>query len=285
MFLFKHLHSIISIKNLKYNKMKFQLKSIVAVVAITLAFVSCSKDEEEVISGNGNLKLEYDNVYGGANFAFATEYTNSNGEKVKASQLKYIVSNIVLTKEDGSTFTYPKSSSYFIVDEATAASQILNLTNVPAGNYTKVKFGIGVDRAQWELGATGQGDFLATAQSAGMMWSWTGGYKFVNFEGTVTSTTLTTPRNYRVHTGKTMVNNVENYNYAEVTITLPTTAKVRTTITPQIHILADAKNIVDGDNKIALTAGTSGDVMGGDRLALVTANLSKMFTVDHVHND
>jgi hypothetical protein len=82
-----------------------------------------------------------------------------------------------------------------------------------------------------------------------------------------------------------MVNNVENYNYAEVTITLPTTAKVRTTITPQIHILADAKNIVDGDNKIALTAGTSGDVMGGDRLALVTANLSKMFTVDHVHND
>ena len=118
-----------------------------------------------------------------------------------------------------------------------------------------------------------------------MMWNWTGGYKFVNFEGTTSSATLTTPRNYRVHTGKTMVNNVENYNYAEVTITLPSIAKVRTTITPQIHILADAKNIVDGDNKIALTEGTSGDVMSGARLALVTTNLSKMFTVDHVHND
>lgn len=264
--------------------MKFQIKSIIAVLAIAFAYTSCSNDEE-VISGNGNIELEFDTTYGGANFAFATEYTNSNGEKVTASQLKYIVSNIVLTKEDGTTYTYPKSSSYFIVDEAIAASQILELSNIPAGNYTKVKFGIGVDRAQWELGATGQGDFLTTAQTAGMMWNWTGGYKFINFEGTVTSSVLTTPRNYRVHTGKTMVNNVENYNYAEITLDLPTSARIRTTITPTVHLLADAKNIVDGDNKIALTAGTSGDVMGGDRLALITANLSKMFSVEHVHND
>ena len=39
------------------------------------------------------------------------------------------------------------------------------------------------------------------------------------------------------------------------------------------------------DNKIAVTTGTSGDIMGGDRLALIMANVSKMFTIDHVHND
>ena len=264
--------------------MKFQLKNIAAVVAIAISLFSCSNDEE-IISGEGNLKLEFDNTYGTANFAFNTEYTNSNGEKVKATQLKYIVSNIVLTKADGTTFTYPKSSSYFIVDEATTASQILNLANIPAADYTSVKFGIGVDRAQWELGATGQGDFLAAAQTAGMTWNWTGGYKFVAFEGNATSATLTTPRNYRVHTGKVVVNNVESYNYAEITIPFPSVAKVRTTITPQVHIIADAKKIVDGDNKIAVTTGTSGDIMGGDRLALIMANVSKMFTIDHVHND
>lgn len=273
------------INQIKFKKMKFQFKNIIAVAAIAISLLSCTKDDEEVIAGEGNLKVEYDNIYGGANFAFASEFSNSNREKVKPTQLKYIVSNIVLTKEDGTTFTYPKSSSYFIVDEATAASQILNLTKIPAGNYTKIKFGIGIDKAQWELGAAGQGDFLAAAQTAGMTWSWAAGYKFINFEGTVTSSTLTTARNYRVHTGKTMVSNVENYNYAEITLNLPSIAKVRTTITPQIHVLADAKNIVDGDNKIALTEGTSGDVMGGARLALVTSNLSKMFTVDHVHND
>lgn len=264
--------------------MKFQLKNIAAVVAIAISLFSCSNDEE-IISGEGNLKLEFDNTYGTANFAFNTEYTNSNGEKVKATQLKYIVSNIVLTKADGTTFTYPKSSSYFIVDEATTASQILNLANIPAADYTSVKFGIGVDRAQWELGATGQGDFLAAAQTAGMTWNWTGGYKFVAFEGNATSATLTTPRNYRVHTGKVVVNNVETYNYAEITIPFPSVAKVRTTITPQVHIIADAKKIVDGDNKIAVTTGTSGDIMGGDKLALIMANVSKMFTIDHVHND
>ena len=264
--------------------MKFQLKKIAAVVAIAISLFSCSNDDE-IISGEGNLKLEFDNTYGTANFAFNTEYTNSNGEKVKATQLKYIVSNIVLTKADGTTFTYPKSSSYFIVDEATTASQILNLAKIPAADYTSVKFGIGVDRAQWELGATGQGDFLAAAQTAGMTWNWTGGYKFVAFEGNATSATLTTPRNYRVHTGKVVVNNVETYNYAEITIQFPSVAKVRTTITPQVHIIADAKKIVDGDNKIAVTTGTSGDIMGGDRLALIMANVSKMFTIDHVHND
>lgn len=264
--------------------MKFQLKNIAAVVAIAISLFSCSNDEE-IISGEGNLKLEFDNTYGTANFAFNTEYTNSNGEKVKATQLKYIVSNIVLTKADGTTFTYPKSSSYFIVDEATTASQILNLAKIPAADYTSVKFGIGVDRAQWELGATGQGDFLAAAQTAGMTWNWTGGYKFVAFEGNATSATLTTPRNYRVHTGKVVVNNVESYNYAEITIPFPSVAKVRTTITPQVHIIADAKKIVDGDNKIAVTTGTSGDIMGGDILALIMANVSKMFTIDHVHND
>jgi hypothetical protein len=264
--------------------MKFQLKKIAAVVVIAISLFSCSNDDE-VISGEGNLKLEFDNTYGSANFALNTEYTNSNGEKVKATQLKYIVSNIVLTKADGTTFTYPKSSSYFIVDEATATSQILNLANVPAADYKSVKFGIGVDRAQWELGASGQGDFLAAAQTATMMWNWTGGYKFMNFEGTATSPSIVTARNFRVHTGKTMVNNVENYNYAEITIAFPSVAKVRTAITPQVHIIADAKKIVDGDNKIALTSGASGDIMGGDRLALITANVAKMFTIDHVHND
>ena len=54
--------------------MKFQLKNIAAIVLIAISLFSCSNDDE-VISGNGNLKLEFDNTYGMANFAFNTEYT------------------------------------------------------------------------------------------------------------------------------------------------------------------------------------------------------------------
>jgi hypothetical protein len=88
--------------------MKFQLKNIAIAVVATLAFTSCSNDDTiaDNVSGNGNLKLEFDNIYGDADFAFNTEYTNSNGEKIKVNNAIYIVSNIVLTKEDGSTYNH-----------------------------------------------------------------------------------------------------------------------------------------------------------------------------------
>ena len=247
-------------------------------MAISLAFVSCSKDDEAV-SGVGKLTVEFDNVYKTANFAFSTNYTNSNTEVVSITQAKYIVSNIVLTKRDGTIFTLPKSESYFIVDEAIPASTSLSLSNIPAGDYKSIKFGIGVDQAQWELGAEGQGDFLTQAQTAGMMWNWTGGYKFVNFEGSFTSSSVTTATNFQVHTGKTGT----AYNYTDVTLNFPDNALVRTTITPTVHLFADLSKIIDGTNVINLSEQAA--IMGGTKLTLVTENIRSMFSVNHVHND
>ena len=173
----------------------------------------------------------------------------------------------------------PKSQSYFIIDESTAASTLLTLPNIPAGNYTKISFGIGVDQEQFNLGATGQGDFLAQAQEAGMMWSWSAGYKFVALEGTFTSATVTTDTTFMLHTGQTGT----DYNYKEVTLNLPENALVRTTITPQIHMMVDLSQLPDGTNKINFAEGAM--VMGGGKLALVTANIADMFEVHHVHND
>ncbi|MFC4739597.1 MbnP family protein [Flavobacterium ponti] len=261
--------------------MKFQFKNIAIAMVATLALVSCSNDDDSTnqVTGNGNLKVEFDQIYNDADFAANTPYTNSNGEVVKVNNIKYIVSNIVLTKEDGSTYTIPKNESYYIVDEFTPASTLIELTNIPAGNYTKISYGIGVDQEQFNLGATGQGNFLTQAQDAGMMWSWSAGYKFLALEGTFTSSTVTTDTQFMVHTGQTGT----DYNYTTITLDLPENALVRTTITPQIHIMADLKHIIDGTNKIALSDGPM--VMGGNKLALVTTNLSNMFEVHHVHND
>jgi len=198
---------------------------------------------------------------------------------------KYIVSNITLTKADGTVFTYPKAQSYFLVDETDAASQLLKLENIPAGDYVSVGFGIGVDQQQWGLGADGQGDFLALAQGEDMLWSWSAGYKFLAFEGTFTSPTVSPETVFMVHTGKTGT----AYNYTSVTLPLTNAALVRNTITPQIHVFADASKIIDGQHKIILsnnnTGGMGAMIMGGGNLALITSNLSEMFHVDHVHND
>jgi len=262
------------------------LKSI-ALMAITLAFTSCSDDDKAVadVSGNGSIGVEFDNGYGVNDLILNQANTTSAGEVLKISTIKYIVSNITLIKEDGTTFTYPKSQSYFIVDETNADSHVINLTNVPAGDYTKIKFGIGVDQEQFNLGASGQGDFLAQAQATDMLWSWSAGYKFLAFEGTFTSPTVSAATPFMVHTGQTGT----DYNYTEITLNMPSKALVRTTITPVVHIVADLSKIIDGTNKIKLSDNNMGGmgamIMGGANLPLITANLNNMFSVNHVHND
>lgn len=259
------------------------LKNILAVLAITTLLASCNDDDSSVINnanGTGNLTVEFDNSYSGNDLILSSQpYTTSNNETLKISAIKYIVSNIVLTDENGSTFTYPKSDSYFIVNESDEASLFLNLKNIPAANYTKIKFGIGVDQAQWELGAAGQGDFLAQAQAEDLLWSWSAGYKFLAFEGNFTSPTVNTETQFMVHTGKTGT----DYNYTEVTLDLPQKALVRGEITPEIHVVADLSKIIDGANKIQLSEGAM--IMGGTKLPLIVQNLNAMFSVAHVHND
>lgn len=263
--------------------MKFQLKNFLVATAIAFTMFSCSNDDDSIneINGEGILKLEFDQIYKDADFSANTPYINSNGEVLIINKAKFIISNIVLTKEDGSNYTVPKSESYFIVDEFTPTSNLIQLSNIPAGNYIKISYGIGVDQDQFNLGATGQGNFLTEAQTAGMMWSWSAGFKFIAFEGTFTSSSITTASNFRVHTGQTGT----DYNYKTVTLDFPDTALVRKTITPQVHIFSDFSKILDGTNKLALSDATGGDIMGGSKLALITENLSTMFSVNHIHND
>lgn len=267
--------------------MKNIVKNTFAVLATTLLLVSCNDDDSILndTAGTGNLTVEFDNSFNGNDLIFNAPNTTSNSEVLKVSNIKYIISNIALTDANGNTFTYPKSQSYFIVNEADEASLFLDLQNIPAGNYTKIRFGIGVDEAQWQLGADGQGDFLEHADTEDMLWSWAAGYKFLAFEGKFTSPTVTAETDFMVHTGKTGT----AYNYTEVTLDLPQQALVRAEITPEIHVVADLSKIIDGGNKIKLSDNNMGGmgamIMGGENLTLITQNLNAMFSVAHVHND
>ena len=269
--------------------MKNFIQKTIAIFVIATITISCTKNDNE-ISGTGNLKVQFENGFANNELILGSPtVATSKGEVLKISTIKYIVSNIVLYNENGTTFTYPKAQSYFIVDEQTASSLIINLSNIPAGNYNKIKFGIGVDQAQFNLGASGQGDFWTQAQAAGMDWSWAAGYKFLRFEGTFTAPNSTTPvttdTSFMVHTGQTS----SDYNYREVTLSLPTNALVRNNISPQIHLSTDLSQIIDGTNKISLadnnSMGMGAMIMGGTVLSQISDNVINMFAVEHVHND
>lgn len=268
--------------------MKKILKNIFAVLATATLLTSCNEDDSILSNptGTGNLTVEFDNSYAGNDLVLGLPNSaNSNGEILKVSTVKYIVSNIELTDENGTTFKYPKAESYFIINEADHASLFLNLHGIPSANYTRIKFGIGVDEQQWELGAEGQGDFLAHADAEDMLWSWAAGYKFIALEGMFTSATVTTETDFMIHTGKTGT----AYNYTEITLDLPQKALVRNEITPEIHIVADLSKVADGTNKVRLSdynmGGMGAMIMGGAILQSISQNVSEMFSVAHVHND
>ena len=264
----------------KTNKMKFL--NYIAVIALAIQIVSCtSNNDDEILEGEGTIELKFDNSYNGDDLLLnSTTYNANDTEKIKISSVKYIVSNISLEDSNGNVFTYPKESSFFIIDEADANSQKVNLTNIPEANYTKITFGIGVDQETYLKGADGQGTLLTRAQETGMMWSWQAGYKFFRFEGNYTSSTASTATDFSFHMGS---HGSTLDNYKEVTLNFPNSVVLRTDKKSSVHIVNNLNNFFSGSTKIFLEETAS--IHNGKKGETVANNLEELFTVHHVHNN
>jgi hypothetical protein len=253
---------------------------------IAISLFSCSSDDEEVISGEGEIALYFDNAMNNDALILGSSYTNSNGETLTVTRFNYIVSNFVLVNEDDTEVVYPKNDSYFIISEEADLKEI-TLENIPAGNYKAIKFGIGVDQARFNEGQASQQAFWDLAATNFLTWSWSVGYKNINFEGTFTSSEVDGAIDYKVHMGShgTILD-----NYREVTLALPTIARVRTTETPTIHFVADANSLLDGNTKLklfdAINAGGWAQIMvNAEKAPIIADNVQTgLFSVDHVHN-
>ncbi|WP_172284637.1 MbnP family protein [Chryseobacterium sp. LAM-KRS1] len=273
----------------------YKFLSLLFIGLILLSASSCQNNDDRDNSQDttpGNLQIKFENGFNnlGSIVLNQTTQTSSSGQKHQFSTLKYIVSNISLIDESGKEFKYNENNpdkGAFIIDQADAVAGIVyvNLTGIPKNNYKKVKFGLGISQNAYLLGMDGQAEFWNKAKTKGMSWSWAAGYVFVKLEGKYGSTAV--EKEFMNHTGN--MGNVAANNtpdlYREITLDLPTTARVTGKIRPSIHILADLNQYLSGDTK--LTLNTSNDMMMGSspHLVSVTNNLTKMFTVNHVHND
>ncbi len=267
--------------------MKKIFRNTIIATLLSGFLISCSSDDDnqESIEGTfGDVELYFDNGFNGDALVLGSSYTNSNNETVTINRFNYIISNVVLYKEDGTAYVYPKEDSYFVVSEEGEINTV-HLENIPAGDYTKVKFGLGVDEQRYLEGETAQQEFWDYASEYFLTWTWSTGYRFINYEGTFTSPNNSDALGFQVHQGS----NSATDNYVEVTLDLPSSARVRSGELPNIHLITDANKILDGTNKIVLfnnlnTAGTSAAIMGGENLINVAENTLEMFLVDHVHN-
>lgn len=271
---------------------KFLSLFFIAITLFTLSSCRNSDDDDPQDTATGNLQIKFENGFNnlGNIVLNQTVQTSAAGQKHKFSTLKYVISNITLIDESGNEFKYNENNpdkGAFIIDQADAVAGVIyiDLNGIPKNNYKKVKFGLGISQQAYLLGMDGQAEFWTKAKQKGMSWSWAAGYVFVKLEGKYGTGTADTE--FMNHTGN-MGNVTANHTpdlYREITLSLPTTARVTAQVRPSIHILADLNQFLSGSK--ALTLDTANNMMmgSGQHLVDVTNNLTAMFKVDHVHND
>lgn len=172
--------------------MKYAVKTVLCLAlgaGIFLSLTSCNKDVTAT-GRTGNVLLHFTSMVDtNTIFAYNTVYTVTGGRKVSVNMAQLYISNIELVKSDGSTYTC--TDSLFlktqVVDE-------FHLGTIPEGDYTAVKFNVGISpwlndsvpslyvdslrlsHSEMWLGATAQPD----------------GYVFVNFQGSIDTTDAAT---------------------------------------------------------------------------------------------
>ncbi|WP_298546983.1 MbnP family protein [uncultured Aquimarina sp.] len=247
------------------------------IILAIITIISCKDDDPNIVEIDntpkfGTLNINFNNKVVGDLVTLNTgSYTNLSNETYTISELKYIISNIVLVKENGDEFTYPVANSYFLINEEVPSSKQVTLSNIDASIYTKIKFGVGVDQSNYPL--NGVANFIPTAEESGMLWSWSAGYKFLKFEGSFTPQGGTTG-DFLLHIGS---HGEVLDNYKEVTLDLSSTLIIGDQTTSELSINADVSKIFDSTNTYSLEQ--KSDVQVDPVNAPILAeNISTMFT-------
>lgn len=252
-----------------------------AVVASSLTLSSCDDKDKNKPAPVGELDIEFDNVVGAQALALNTgTYTNAAGNTFTVSKFNYYISNIKLTKADGTEWAEPES--YHLVEENVAASQSVSLTKIPAGDYTKLTFTIGVDSARNVSGAqTG-----ALDPNKEMFWTWNTGYVFTKLEGTSPqSTSSNNGLTFHIGGFKAPNNTIRTVSPALPSGT--TALQVRADRTPEVHLKVDVLGMFNGPTAARnIDFRTLSFTMGGATSVPVANNYAAgMFRIDHVHGN
>lgn len=263
-------------------------------LASVLVFTGCSKKEDTVTDktgGKNSILLDFDASFADQNLTLGNQYT-INGDKLTIEAFDYIVGNFVLTKEDGKEFIYPKEKSFFVISEGgkkydkkakehktVKKNTKIELKDIPAGKYTKVKFGVGIDEDTYKGGRQFANNLWERAEKYSMVWSWATGYKFLVLEGKVNE-----GKSFKYHIAAAAndgkyVKGKELYKV--ITLDLSKSPfLVAKDKSPQLHLRVDSSKLLTGKNTVEVS---KKPVLMGPKTKPLSENSTKMFAFDHLH--
>ncbi len=260
--------------------MKRSLNYFLFFLSITsISLSSCKKDEETQTptptpSPTGMFKVEFEHGFDGAEFSFDTSYTDASGDTLIFTKFDYYISNVKLTKTDGTIWSQP--DSYFLIKSNDDLSRLISISSVPAGGYTGITFTVGVDSTHNVSGA--QTGALNPAND--MFWAWNTGYIFIKAEGTSSASTMGGVFEYHIG-GYQTANNTNcirtvNLSFGGGTLTIaPNTA-------PQIHLSIDLSKLFNGTNNLSVASMPMIHMPGADAVAAAD-RFKEAFEFEHLH--
>jgi len=256
-----------------------------ALVAMT--FTACKKDNNPAFNTavKADLFVEFDNIAGSSDLQLGTgTYINAAGESLTITKLKYYISNFVLTNVDGTVYTVPQNSCYFLIDESDKSTH-QPVLHVPEGEYRTVSFLVGVDSLRSTRDITERSGVLdPTAAGGDMYWSWNSGYVFFKMEGTSpASTSMDGAFMYDIGgfggNSSTTINNLKTIT---LDLTIRGTPKVKAGKETNIHLFVDVLKVFSGTANVSIAQNPL--VMFEDFSTTIADNYSMMIRHDHTEN-
>lgn len=268
-------------------------------------FSACDDDDDDAAKEPGTMDVTFDNIaiVGGkqTQLTMATPgsadyiYTNEMGQKFNINLLRYYISAIELDGPNGEHYhdhmevKAAESKGYYLVDESNSKSQTVTVSEIPAGEYNKITFTVGVDSTGVVNGASG--GVLDPANK--MFWSWNSGYIAVKFEGqsnvsnggcSGAETVTADNKNgivYHVGGWKNIAGSAFVYNNKKITLTFDTNVKVEKGKAPELHLVFDVLSMFKGTKNTDFTG--NHNVHKPSDGADMANNIAKAFAYDHVH--
>ncbi len=213
--------------------------SIISLVVLCLWFGACVK-EDPAWPPTVPVKLELVPKWNGTNFDKSTVYVNAANERVLVQLVRFYLSDIELTGDDGKTVL--------------SRAELFDLTNgpssrslrMPIGTFDQLHFGLGLPQDLNHADITDIDPFSPLGNNSGMYWTWNTMYRFLLFDGrfdTDPGGTGAPPFQFSIHTGRDAC-------YRERTVPLPVIAvqgdTVHITLNVDIaHFFTDGSAVLD----------------------------------------